>query len=609
MYPEQESLILLLKKTIQDYELQIEHLIEQNNSTFEKYKKDLDLLNESISNLTQIPLEELAEIISESNLGEEERELEFNYIKSIRRLLELNQTRQTTFQITESQTNFVLELKKQLKELEVRNQEVVRKNLNQASTLTDKIKEMKKLLGVLEDFKNKDYIDSVTTIIDLLSSPDVSEEASREILYGILRYNQARYEEKMAMKDEEVLPRLNVEELKEIFNSYNYHFEDLKESLQESLLTYGNISRIKEVFNCLEELKFPRFDVKRNGSKLVALLINGEQDTIRKIVEYSKTKGIYPKDLLMIIPAMIKQTEGRKKSDKTSDVLEQSPVIAGRHIDYQKNIEFLENLGFSVRYILTKCKELLVIPNEKLIMNYRKFVLYGFTLTNDTYGELTHPALSCLLSNNFDEIVDQFIEISREGHQYIKDNMSRATTITDPKDIIFYNIYASYMNQDNMGEYLIPEGPFTNTNHKTLRLRGEITRYAGSGYENTPYRGITEQNKEEKTMTVDIPYQNKDEFSYAVLDARGKEEELSNLVVDDQAILGLEGYTDISDPLRYDFDGVLISKLKVARIYNILKNYHLESLQDSLLYAITYNSILSEEDLNKIKKIIRDRRK
>ena len=88
-----------------------------------------------------------------------------------------------------------------------------------------------------------------------------------------------------------------------------------------------------------------------------------------------------------------------------------------------------------------------------------------------------------------------------------------------------------------------------------------------------------------------------------------RDDELYNLVFNDERILALEEYTDISDPLRYDFDGVLISKQKVLRIFNILKNQQLDGLDDSLLFAITYNSILDQESLDKIKKILKDRRK
>ncbi|MBP5678755.1 MAG: hypothetical protein J6X28_02875 [Bacilli bacterium] len=601
MGQELESLVTLLKTTIEQCEQQVEDIQEQNHSAFEKYNQNLALLEDDYQNITQISPEGLAEVLSEVDLTEEDRETEFSFLRSIRRLLELNQTKQTTFQLSEKQKQILEDFKNQLRMIGEKNEAIVKENWKKASSLADRIKDLKYLLGILEDPKNKNYINQMDLILELLEQEDVSEEEARSILYGIMRYNQAIQKEINSL-EEKPQERLNVEELKEIFASFRYDFLDLKEDLQEMLLNQGKMNQILEVFDALDTLRFPRLDLRRNGIKLVAILLKGDAATMQEIVELASSKGLYPKDLYQMIPAMISQKEDNRES-------KESLSIRGRSEDFKKNVAFLEEVGFLIPYIFRKCKELLVMPNAKLVSNYQKFIQYGFTMKTDMYGELMHPALSCLLSNNFDEVVDQFIEVSREGHQYIKENMSRATTITSPDDLVFYNIYASYLDHTATGDYIYPEGPFTSTNHRTLRLRGEITRYAGSGYENTSYRGITEENKHEKTMTVEMTYPNQEDFLYAVADAKGREEELEDLVEDDPRILELESYTDPSDPQRYDLEGVLISKLKVKRILNILKNYQLDQLEDSLLFALTYHSILSQEDLEKIKKIIQDRRK
>ena len=47
-----------------------------------------------------------------------------------------------------------------------------------------------------------------------------------------------------------------------------------------------------------------------------------------------------------------------------------------------------------------------------------------------------------------------------------------------------------------------------------------------------------------------------------------------------------------------------ISKLKVQRIFYILVQAGLDNLEDSLLYAITYNTIINQENFDKIKNIV-----
>ena len=221
-----------------------------------------------------------------------------------------------------------------------------------------------------------------------------------------------------------------------------------------------------------------------------------------------------------------------------------------------------------------------------------------------------HPALTCFLTGNFEEIVDQFIEISEDGLDYVRQNMSRICNIPSPHSLIFYNIYASYMEQDELGNDLVREGPFVNVkNGKKLLLRGEITRYNNSGYKNTPYRGVTEENKKEKTMTIDITMNNKSKFDSAIEDSKYNSINIIDLVSNDSKLEKLEKYTDKVNPYRYNFNGTYISKLKVRRIYNILKNYNLDDESNSLLYAITYNSILSQDAFDKIKSIVRSRRK
>ena len=608
MFSEQKALVELIGKATSNYQKQIEKLMSENDSTYERYHKNRALLEESMENITSIPLKELAEVIAESNVEEKDRELEFNYMKSIRTLLDLNQTKQTTFQLSQIQRSYYERFMHQLREIENKSEEKVKNNLVTLNQIKGKIKQLKHLLGVLEDSKNREYIDQLDVIEELFQTTEASEEEKRAILYGILRYNRDTYHHPQVESQEEK-PRLNLGELKELFASHGYDLSELKENLIENLLAYGSLSKMEEVFHSLEELKFPKFDCKRNGIKLVALLLNANPLTLEEMVAFGKSKRLSPKDLLLLLPALIDQKESRQRKEKGEIGTDNPCFITGRNKDFQANIELFESIGFRTDYIFKKCKELLVMPHEKLVSNYQKFCLYGFTIKQDMYGDLVHPALSCLLSNNFEEIVDQFIEISREGHRYIKENMSRITTTTSPKDILFYNMYASYMDQDDRGEHWIPEGPFTSTNHRNLHLRGEITRYAGSGYENTSYRGINEENKEQKTMTVEITFPDQEDFDYAVAEAKTRPTTEEDMISTDPKLIDLEEFTDEQDPLRYDFNGVLISKPKVFRIYNALKEAKLDSLEDSLLYAITYNSILSEDALERIKTILRDRRK
>ena len=72
-------------------------------------------------------------------------------------------------------------------------------------------------------------------------------------------------------------------------------------------------------------------------------------------------------------------------------------------------------------------------------------------------------------------------------------------------------------------------------------------------------------------------------------------------ILNDPLIQNLETYHHvIGHDLQYVFGAVIISRLKVLRIYSILKKNHVENLEEALLFAITYNSLLNEESLDLI---------
>ena len=55
----------------------------------------------------------------------------------------------------------------------------------------------------------------------------------------------------------------------------------------------------------------------------------------------------------------------------------------------------------------------------------------------------------------------------------------------------------------------------------------------------------------------------------------------------------------------YNFDGVIISRLKVLRYYQtLISNEKIVSSKDALLYAITVRSMLNQEEVQKIEACI-----
>ena len=72
-------------------------------------------------------------------------------------------------------------------------------------------------------------------------------------------------------------------------------------------------------------------------------------------------------------------------------------------------------------------------------------------------------------------------------------------------------------------------------------------------------------------------------------------------ILNDPLIKKLETYHHVNDhDFQYVFGNVVVSRFKVLRIYSVLKKQENIDLEEALLFAITYNSLLSEQSLQVI---------
>ena len=79
---------------------------------------------------------------------------------------------------------------------------------------------------------------------------------------------------------------------------------------------------------------------------------------------------------------------------------------------------------------------------------------------------------------------------------------------------------------------------------------------------------------------------------------------ISEIVLEDSLIKELEkNYKN--DSLRYSFNGVIISRLKVLRYYQtLISNPTIQSTKEVLMYAITKGSMLNEIEMNIIRECL-----
>ena len=605
MAEEQFTLIMILKEVISSYEQKLEELKRINVSPLAKQKEEIAKVKEDSFQIIDFDMNQMESILQELQVSPEEKQKIMNYLRSIQTLLRLNRDKKTTFMIQPGQMEYVQELFEKIDEYAKERTAKEKESMQSIGKLSNHCEKYKELLRTLEDKDSTTYIDDSDLITTLMQECDLSEKTKQSILISLMKYNKKVFQRNLENKQSAKNTRIEEEALVSILHEHNYDFYELSPAVQEELKNKGDRKNIEEVLEVLAKYSFPRLNLSREGHKLALLLIHGNKDVIENIVLFSSQRGIAPRELMKILPCLIPQGRRKKRTKESISSNGALPNISGRSDDYVKNVEFLEKVGFRMDYIYQKCRELLVMSHQRLVNNYNAFVDYGFHFKTDSFGNLCHPALTCLLSANFAELADQFIEICPQGHAYIQNNMSRLNNILSPQDIVFYNIYASYQTSTIEGEFQVAEGPFVNRNSQKPMLRGEITRYPGSGYESIAYRGIEESNKKEATGTIDLPIKEKAKMEEAVQQSLESETEIKDIIGDE--LKELDPYIDPEDPVRYNLGGIMISRPKVRRIYNILKTYGFDQLEDSLLYAVTYNSIMNQEEFDRVKELLKGR--
>ena len=311
--------IELLKKFITDsitnYENEKEKLKEQNSSSLDNFKDEIIALRNNIESIANIDLSIIKEIINESNKTIEEKESLFELIKSMKMLLELNREENTTFKLTINQIEELSKLYDILDEINIKKQEDKKRVEQKVDSTKREISKLRKILNTIEDQNNNEFIKDINPIVNALNKYVEDEEEKRKIFFSVMIYNDNCYNNKNST--DELIPlnltRLYIDDVRSLFKTYGYDFDQLKDNQKEDILTYGDLVNMQEVFECLKNLGFPKFTQKKQLNKLVILLINSYKNTLTDIVNHSKSKGIYPTDLLSVIPALIEQNNANGK--------------------------------------------------------------------------------------------------------------------------------------------------------------------------------------------------------------------------------------------------------------------------------------------------------
>lgn len=591
-----DNLIHLLKKSISEKKAIIHRYYQYKDDGLEEKQELEKLMFASCYNISTVSLETINDIIDSFSISNDDKKQLKEDISTIMTILKLNNISGTTLVLDDSQINVLNKFTNYLHEYVVTRRDFATYeniDIEKITFLNDKYKSLATLLN---NPKNKKFVSDISTLNILFDENNVSSDEKRDILLSIIKYNKSLFNYKKK-EDESSITKygdLDIDKVRVIFKKYDYDFDSFSDNFRNKVLGNGSFVRIREVLDSLSKYKFPKV---LNEYTLMSLLLGSDKETISRCVSLATSNKLKVEQLLRIPGVLIKRENGTilsKRYNKfrivgyDSDNYKDEVYIVGSFKDFEKNIYSLSKYGLSIKNVFNRCPLVLVIPNEVLSDNLETFLEYGFTF-KDRSNNLFDKAMPALLCNNLAEVIDQFIEIHPYGISYLRQNLSCIKTVSSCFDTMFYKIYYSIMKK-GINESFIT----VISNNKSFLCFKNL--------DSEEYLNINDNNKVEITNTIIPEFTDRGKYMEII---KNTDLSIDFEIFDNEFIQNINVYSDKEEPLIYNFDGIRISKIKVLRIFNALLKNHVLANMDSFMFSVTYNTIINQNDYNRLADIIK----
>lgn len=547
--------------------------------------------------------EKIKNIVLGFSISDEEKQDMIEELNVIMTILKLNSINGTNILLDDVQNEVLDRFLNYLHEYILVRKDYNTNNDIDIEELTNVNEKYKSLSTKLNNPKNTKFITDLDTLNTLFNDNKLEENVKRDLLVSLIKYNKNIFNYKIGFTNNMEIARygnIDIGEVKGIFKKYGYDFDRLDTGFQNKILEFGVIGKIKEVLCVLYQLNI-KIDEKENGYFLMSLVLAGDKESIARTMKFILSKNVLVEKLFKIPSVFISEDNTEFNREKTnrfkivdySIFSEDRPYIVGTALKFRNNSLLLEKYGLSLKNILDKYPQVLIVDSDRLYNNLEMFLEYGFSFNKSK--KLIDSSLSALTSLKFCDIVDQFIEVHPYGIKYLRDNLSCIKTISSAFDVIFYSMYYSNVleGEDRAFRRII------SNNREYLCLQGDINNRFGEAY-----MGITDTNKVSVTNTF-IP-KFKDQDKYKNILEKNKYRVIDVDIFDNRYIQKINTFSDDQEPLIYNFDGIRISKIKVLRIFNILIKNSIIGNLDSFMFSISYNTIISEDNYNKLYDLIKD---
>ena len=565
-------------------------LLTENEELYKRLslsnKSDLENLKNILKKFDINTIIANSNILTDLDLSEEEKELidtlknlDANVLKYI---LDLG--------LDEKQEKILSDIKNKVEtkitELESINEETIKERINYNKILLSKIKN-----------KTINLIDSrdISYIVELLAKNDFPVSAQIEVLKLINKINLDIYsnidvEEVISSEKEET--NIDKDELAKILSAHKIDFNSLKEENRTKLIKYGVLSQIEEILCTLEEQGL--HNIKSREDILVNILIYSSKKIIDDNMKLVKERNIVSLAYInptMFYPAMKVVTNKRPYIKSGPTPGERTSKTSGSSNFLKGNIELLDELGIDPEEVYSKCATYFY-GNPKLKRRLLKNLeLYGINLRDNLSSYALLSTGAAVL-----DTLDKAIE--NGAYEYCLEYQSR---LGSNNRVNYYRIkYAKKLYEEGN-----PLGRKTPFNARYVNAKGRETYVLSSDFTKATSEkyGSEEQDTKRLYGSKEIAVENQELISTILSNSRC--DVITDISRLNSKIVSLDKLYMSEDGITYNFNGVIISRNKVLRYAEkLITSPNIELTDSTLLYIITRNSMLDENELNIIKECI-----
>lgn len=563
-------------------------------------------------------------------------------INDIKRLKELK-AMYNMFYIDNKQTLEIIGICKKYSEILSDKIEFLEKELEDSSKKEGILEEYNNIKGIIS--RNIDFND-VTKLLEFVKGMNISLKDKidiiREINSQVFKIEAESLTadvsdtEEIEVIDVVNISNINVEDVQALFSKYGYDIHSIFDDEDiDRIVKYGNLQNMEEILIAIKDIKLN--NDKKQSSKLANIFVLSNGEIVKTVLDNIKadSKANFSSNnyslseifnsYLDCYPLFIK---GNKSLDKVNGkgpggdgpINESVTGSFGKYLAI-RNIIKSEDNDADINAMIERSGSVFVQCSARSFKKrLEKFKLYG--ATKDNY----FGTLSCFLGNHSLDIIDVFRELGHDKYLF-KGGFSTTCRRVDNINMTL-SLIKLYNKRGESIYFREPDGD----KRKYYKLKGYISTPKSGSKGGMILAGDTRDMLDMglivKTSDIAFPKRNGekgvilselgrfenycnryyeenvtkyDEYDRIISD--NENDNITSMSLNNIYIRELDDAYKVSEYL-YDIDGVMISRFKVLRVFETLLSNRLGNL-DGLFVAITRNSILTKDELERIDKEIR----